>query len=41
MDCEGMGLRIGGRLLNYLRFADDIIIIGKNIEEIIKMGIDL
>ena len=37
IDWKGLGLNINGKWLNNLRFADDIVLIGKNQEEIATM----
>ncbi len=38
MDWEGEGIRVDGEYLNNLRFADDVVVIAKSLEELKQMG---
>ncbi len=38
MDWEGKGIRVDGEYLNNLRFADDVVVITKSLEELKQLG---
>jgi len=40
-DWEGKGIKVNGSWLNNLRFADDIVLIGKNVDKLKGMGEEL
>ena len=41
LDWEEIGIKVNGEHLNNLKFADDVVLIGKNIGEVRKMIEDL